>query len=173
MRRLFAFVIVAIALWMVVRRNAAPPAVQGPSGITPVSRDPIPVPTSAPSREPGGTASASGGTGGGLAPRERIGQPDVGFRTSRNLDEHFAKHGAEFGNVSKAEYLRMAQQLRDAEPGGDILEIVRPADGVVSRFDKRSGAFEANDRDGTIRTFFKPNDGEAYFRRQAKRRPQP
>ena len=96
-----------------------------------------------------------------------------GFRTQHLLDEHFAKHGGEFGGISESEYLRMAQSLRDAPVGGDVLEIVRPDDGVVSRFDKRSGAFLAFDRDGTIRTFFKPNDGERYFRRQATRPPSP
>lgn len=65
----------------------------------------------------------------------------------------------------------MAQALRDASPGGDILELIRTGDGVISRFDRRTGAFGAFDRDGTIRTFFKPNDGEQYFRRQAKRMP--
>jgi pyocin large subunit-like protein len=93
----------------------------------------------------------------------------VGFRSPDKLDEHFAKHGSEFGHVSKAEYLQLAQRLRDAAPGGDILELIRPSDGVVSRFDKLTGAFLAYDRDGTIRTFFKPNDGERYFRRQARR----
>jgi pyocin large subunit-like protein len=53
-----------------------------------------------------------------------------------------------------------------------VLEIRRPSDGVVSRFDRRSGAFLAFDSDGTIRTFFRPNDGESYFRRQARRAPQ-
>ncbi|MEO7360796.1 MAG: hypothetical protein ABI120_10725 [Gemmatimonadaceae bacterium] len=62
--------------------------------------------------------------------------------------------------MSKAQYLGLAQSLRDTAAGGNILEIVRPADGVVSRFDKKSGAFLAFDRDGTIRIFFKPNDGE-------------
>ena len=75
--------------------------------------------------------------------------------------------------ISEAQYLAMAQRLRDEQVGGDILEVVRPNDGVVSRFDKRSGAFLAFDRDGTIRTFFKPNDGERYFRRQANRPPSP
>ena len=70
-----------------------------------------------------------------------------------------------------SEHSALAQALRDAPAGGDVLEIVRPVDGVISRFDRRSGAFGAYDRDGTIRTFFKPEDGEAYFRRQAKRRP--
>ena len=55
-------------------------------------------------------------------------------------------------------------------PGGDILEIER-ADGVISRFDRSSGSFVAFNKDLVIRTFFRPNDGEAYFRRQARRRP--
>jgi pyocin large subunit-like protein len=92
----------------------------------------------------------------------------TGFRTKRHLDEHYQKHGAEFGNISKAEYLRLAQELRDARAGGPILEKVQPG-GVVTRFDKRHGYFGAYDPDGTIRTFFIPNDGERYFERQARR----
>ena len=91
-----------------------------------------------------------------------------GFRSRRQFDEHFAKHGREFGNISQEEYLHRAQELRDAPAGGPILEIAKP-DGVITRFDKRSGAFGAYNRDRTIRTFFKPNDGERYFRRQADR----
>lgn len=92
----------------------------------------------------------------------------IGFRSRSNLDEHFAKHGAEFRGMSKSQYLLAAQTLRDSQVGGDIEEIVR-TDGTTSRFDKGSGAFIALNRDGTIRTFFKPNDGERYFRRQARR----
>lgn len=97
---------------------------------------------------------------------------DVGFRSRARLNEHFEKHGGEFGNISVDEYLQRAQALRDARAGegGDILEIIRD-DGVVSRFDRKTGAFLAFDRDGTIRTFFKPNDGERYFRRQSRRTP--
>jgi pyocin large subunit-like protein len=91
-----------------------------------------------------------------------------GFRSRKQFDEHFAKHGREFGRVSQEEYLHLAQELRDAPAGGPILEIAKP-DGVITRFDKRSGAFGAYNRDHTIRTFFKPNDGERYFRRQADR----
>jgi pyocin large subunit-like protein len=91
-----------------------------------------------------------------------------GFRSRRQFDEHYAKHGREFGNISQAEYLHLAQELRDAPAGGPILEVAKP-DGVITRFDRRSGAFGAYNRDRTIRTFFKPNDGERYFRRQAER----
>jgi pyocin large subunit-like protein len=92
-----------------------------------------------------------------------------GFRSRRQFEEHFAKHGAEFGRISQQEYLLRAQALRDAPAGGQILEAVTP-DGIVSRFDRHSGAFGAYNRDGTIRTFFIPNAGERYFHRQAQKR---
>lgn len=91
-----------------------------------------------------------------------------GFRSGAQLDEHYGKHGSEFGNISKQDYLRLAQELRDAPPGGSILE-VRRSNGEFSRFDRRHGYFGAYNPDRTIRTFFIPNDGERYFRRQARR----
>jgi pyocin large subunit-like protein len=97
--------------------------------------------------------------------RERA---NIGFTSERRLDEHYEKHGAEFGRITKQDYLRQAQLLRDAAVGGPVLQTVR-ADGVTTRFDRQTGAFIAFNRDGTIRTFFKPNDGERYFRRQAER----
>ena len=92
-----------------------------------------------------------------------------GFRSRAQLDEHYAKHGSEFGAISKAQYLQLAQQLRDAPAGGPILESRRP-NGEFSKFDRRHGYFGAYNRDGTIRTFFIPNDGVRYFLRQARRR---
>lgn len=89
-----------------------------------------------------------------------------GFRTPELFRQHYAKHGREFGNITPEEYLRQAQALRDAAPAANVLEI-RRKDGVVTRFDRDSGSFIALDGDGTIRTFFRPADGERYFRRQA------
>jgi hypothetical protein len=92
----------------------------------------------------------------------------VGFRSIDRLNEHYQKHGHEFGAISKSEYLEQARALRDRPAGGDILEIRRP-DGVVTRFDRAAGSFIAFEADLTIRTYFRPNDGEGYFRRQAAR----
>ncbi|WP_411280808.1 hypothetical protein [Gemmatimonas sp.] len=137
-----------IAAWMFARtKGVSPPPT------------PTPTPTSAPSGEP--TAP----------PPETSPTRRVGFRSNARLVEHFEKHGREFGTVSPEQYLQLAQRLRDAPVSGDIVEVVRSSDGVISRFDRGSGAFLAADADGTIRTFFKPNDGEAYFRRQARRTP--
>jgi pyocin large subunit-like protein len=88
-----------------------------------------------------------------------------GFRSQRQLDEHYAKHGQEFGNITRGQYLELAQALRDAPKGGNILQAVR-ADGVMTRFDRSHGYFGAYNPGGTIRTFFIPNAGESYFRRQ-------
>lgn len=103
--------------------------------------------------------ASSGGSGWGA---------NVGFADARRLEEHYEKHGAEFGRITKQDYLRQAQLLRDAKVGGPILETVR-SDGVATRFDKQTGAFIAFNANGVIRTFFKPNDGERYYRRQAER----
>jgi hypothetical protein len=62
----------------------------------------------------------------------------------------------------------LAQELRDKPVSDDILEAARP-DGSFSRFERSSGSFLACNSDKTIRTFFKPHDGERYFQRQIKR----
>lgn len=92
----------------------------------------------------------------------------IGFRDRERLEEHYRKHGPEFGEISQAEYLRLAQELRDAPEGGSVLEL-RRGDGVITRFNRESGAFVVFDPDRIIRTFFRPNAGERYFRRQAAR----
>jgi len=94
----------------------------------------------------------------------------IGFETHEKLVEHFRKHGAEFGGISREEYLRLAQELRDRPAGSGVVEFIR-ADRVVTRFDRAAGAFLAFNPDFTIRTFFKPNDGEGYFVRQSRRKP--
>lgn len=91
-----------------------------------------------------------------------------GFRSQQQFEEHYQKHGSEFGRISKTDYLRLAQELRDAPVSANILREVR-GDGVVTKFDRKRGTFGAYNRNGTIRTFFIPNDGERYFRRQARR----
>jgi pyocin large subunit-like protein len=90
-----------------------------------------------------------------------------GFRTQHLLEEHYAKHGHEFGRITLQEYLHMAQLLRDSRPGKNILE-ARRTDGGGSKFDTKHGWFVAYDADGTIRTFFVPNEGIRYFERQGR-----
>ena len=99
-----------------------------------------------------------------LAPSQ-VTHPEIGFRRPEFLTEHFAKHGAELNARDEAAYLEMAQSLRDRPAGGMVLEAKR-WDGVITRFDRATGAFLAFNADLTIRTLFRPNNGEEYFRRQ-------
>jgi hypothetical protein len=127
----------------------------------------LPSQRSNPSAAPTRPANAGGTeSGAGSLSESRANSP--GFTTRAHLVEHFEKHGAEFPGLDMTAYLRAAQTLRDRPAGGPVLELKR-TDGVITRFDKESGAFLAANRDRTIRTFFRPNDGEAYFRRQAAR----
>lgn len=87
-----------------------------------------------------------------------------GFRTQHALEEHFFKHGKDFGNITQEQYLKAAQQLRDAHPGKNVLEVKRK-DGGGAKFDTRNNNFVAYDADGTLRTFFIPNDGIRHFER--------
>lgn len=128
----------------------------------PSSSEPAARPADAAVSAPRGEAPAS----------PRVSPPEnassVGFASRQGWLDHYAKHGAEFGDITREQYLSAAQAVRDARAGGDILE-ARRRDGTISRYDRKTGAFLAFNLDGTIRTFFKPDDGERYFQRQIDR----
>lgn len=147
----FALVCLVAGTWLLCAPREEPPAIGAVA--PPVDAAPVTAAPTAPTAPPRPTSA-------------------IGFRTRDRLLDHYAKHGAEFKAASPEAYLALAQALRAAPPGGEVREIVRPTDGVISKFDRRTGAFVAFDADSVIRTFFKPNDGEAYFERQARRRPQ-
>jgi len=105
----------------------------------------------------------------GSAAPSHVKRPDIGFASRQKLVDHYKKHGREFGAPTMEQYLRKAQELRDRPAGGAILESIRP-EGVVTRCDRETGDFLAFNRDGVIRTYFRPTDGEAYYRRQLGRR---
>ncbi len=155
----------ALLRWLSVLMVVAAIVVRFRTGGAPV------VNTSAPAPGSGAVASstsapARSSTAQGIGARSF--GADVGFHSRERLKDHFHKHGREFHCATAEDYLRLAQALRDRPVGGDVREMVR-ADGVVCRYDRASGAFIAFGADGVIRTFFRPNDGERYFERQASR----
>jgi len=86
------------------------------------------------------------------------------------LERHFEKHAIEqaewgLGNVTRGGYLTRARQLLNSPIGRDIDGFVR-RNGDVVRYNIRTNEFAVGARDGTIRTFFRPNDGAAYYLRQ-------
>ncbi|MDX1983063.1 MAG: hypothetical protein SFV51_22520 [Bryobacteraceae bacterium] len=92
-----------------------------------------------------------------------------GFTSARSFELHYEKHRAEFGNISRAEYGRLAESLRDAPVNARYLRDVR-GDRTISRFDKESGHFGVYTADGKVITFFKPERGMSYYERQLRAR---
>ncbi|MBI1355023.1 MAG: hypothetical protein GC160_11805 [Acidobacteria bacterium] len=91
-----------------------------------------------------------------------------GFESQASFEYHHAKHvleAKEYGReLSPREYLEQAQRMRDRRADGQtLIEGVRVRDGLKTRFDRATGEWACYNADGTIRTQFKPNNGEAYF----------
>lgn len=88
----------------------------------------------------------------------------INFRTQQLLDSHYAKHGAEFGNITKEQYLEGANNLIHSS-GANILKKTE-ADGDILIYNTDTNEFLVLSYDGFIRTYFKPTDGIDYFNRQ-------
>lgn len=70
------------------------------------------------------------------------------------LDDHFARHGADFGATSADDYARQASEFLQ-RPGN--LTKIDPKTGVIRVYDPATGAFGAYNPTGTTRTFYVPD----------------
>ncbi len=86
------------------------------------------------------------------------------FRNKTRYDEHFEKHGAEFGNITKEEYLQLANDLINST--SDRVLHKYSEDGDYMYFDQDTNHFLVLSEDGYIRTFFIPTAGINYWNRQ-------
>ena len=86
------------------------------------------------------------------------------FKTQELFDAHYAKHADEFGNITKDQYLKRAQNLVNSNPGDNILTKTR-ANGDILYYNMATNEFAIKASDGTIRTYFKPVEGIEYFNR--------
>lgn len=92
------------------------------------------------------------------------GEAEAKFKSKKLLDSHYDKHKGEFGNISKDEYLKKANDLINST-GDDVLTKVRK-NGDTLYYNKATNEFAVKTKDGFLRTFFKPSDGFEYFNRQ-------
>ncbi len=95
---------------------------------------------------------------------KKAGKSGSNFRNQDLLDSHYNKHGSEFGNISKEQYLQGANDLINST-SDDILTKTR-ANGDIIHYNPRTNEFAVKSADGYIRTYFKPSDGLDYFNRQ-------
>lgn len=87
------------------------------------------------------------------------------FRSQKLLDQHFEKHGREFGRITKEEYVKMANELINSD-SDSVLSKTEKEDGDYVFFDRNTGYFAVLSKDGYIRTFFVPSQGEKYYNKQ-------
>lgn len=85
------------------------------------------------------------------------------FRNETLWEEHFEKHGSEFGYKSKEEYLKGANEVINSSTSKHKTEA---EDGDEIYYDEEKNEIVFVSTDGYIRTYFKPNDGINYYNRQ-------
>jgi hypothetical protein len=78
------------------------------------------------------------------------------FASQAKLQDHFERHGSDFGAQSPAEYQDQASNFTTGEKPAGVLEKVRP-NGDVVRYDPNTDEFGVASRDGIIRTYYKPD----------------
>jgi hypothetical protein len=78
-----------------------------------------------------------------------------GFLNARQLNRHYASHGAEFGAKSATQYQALADMFLGGIRVQPIEECVR-GKGDIVRFNPISDEYGVLDSGGTIRTYFKP-----------------
>jgi pyocin large subunit-like protein len=80
------------------------------------------------------------------------------------LDDHFRRHGSDFGARSAGEYADIASQFFQRSQR-ERLPTKIDADGVIRVYDPATNTFGAFNPDGTTRTLFKPTRTD-YWSRQ-------
>jgi RHS repeat-associated protein len=123
-----------------------------------------------PPTENGGEGTSASDAGGGSA-------KSSGFAPGKAA-EHYRKHvlgvmkngsskkgGADMPEfLDQHDYVNAAHELMDGAAGDGVLEARRTSNGDILRFDPSTGAFGSRTLSGAIRTFFRPDGGESYFR---------
>lgn len=85
------------------------------------------------------------------------------FRNETLWEDHFEKHGSEFGYKSKEEYLKGANEVINSSTSKHKTE---EEDGDEIYYDEEKNEIVFVSTDGYIRTYFKPKDGINYYNRQ-------
>lgn len=81
-----------------------------------------------------------------------------------SLQDHFERHGADFGAKSPDDYAAQAWRFRERAVA-ERLPLKLDTDGTVRIFDPKSRAFASFNRNGTTKTYFRP-DNPSYWQRQ-------
>ena len=78
------------------------------------------------------------------------------FADQAKLDDHFARHGSDFGAKTTLEYQAQADRFLTASKPAGVLEKTRP-NGDVVRYNPSTDEFGVVSSGGSIRTYYKPD----------------
>jgi filamentous hemagglutinin len=78
------------------------------------------------------------------------------FASDGQLQDHFNRHGGDFGARTAAEYEAQANTFLNGPRGPGVLEKTRP-NGDIVRYNPATDEFGVVKPDGTIRTYYKPD----------------
>jgi hypothetical protein len=118
-----------------------------------------------------------------LPPEARAPMPPRGPPPARaswghlpSLQDHYERHGADFGSRNAEEYARQAWEFLQRAMAEGLPAKLDEREGTIRVYDPKTGAFAAYNRNGTTKTYFKPGSPD-YWQRQPGRmvrlRPQP
>lgn len=110
-----------------------------------------------------GVSQSQGGTGSGTALAPQGDSYAYAFRSQRQLNDHYSKHGREMGYESPGAYERAASRVA-TNPAS--LHKIEEEDGDDVYYLVTSNEFVVISTDGYIRTYFCPDSGKRYFDRQ-------
>jgi len=85
------------------------------------------------------------------------------FRSNKQLQQHYEKHGIDMGFASAEEYEQAASDVANSP---DALHKTEKEDGDDVYYIEATNDFVVVSTDGYIRTYFWPDAGKAYFDRQ-------
>jgi filamentous hemagglutinin len=101
--------------------------------------------------------SQSSTVGPGQDPDDQNGRDQQSrFGSERQLNDHFNRHGSDFGARTAAEYEAQASRFLSGPRSSRVLESVR-TNGDIVRYDPVTEEFGVLRKDGTIRTYYKPD----------------
>ena len=88
---------------------------------------------------------------------------DLWFRTKKQRDEHYEKHGIEMGFDNADDYRKAASKVV-SDP--EALHKTEKEDGDDVYYLEKTNEFVVVSKDGYLRTYFKPDKGKAYYDKQ-------
>jgi YD repeat-containing protein len=78
------------------------------------------------------------------------------FSTDSQLQDHFARHGSDFGATTATDYEQQANNFLNSPAGNGVLQKVR-ANGDIVRYNPVTDEFGVAKSNGVIRTYYKPD----------------